>query len=66
MMQSTAFLVPSGLAAGVATLLANNMGPLLNVYLISLKLDKLAFVGTRCARRGGADVLPSPYSRHSV
>jgi hypothetical protein len=33
----------------MATVLANNMGPLLNVYLLSLKLDKLAFVGTRSA-----------------
>lgn len=32
---------------GFATILTNSMGPLLNVFLLTLKLNKAQFVGTR-------------------
>eukprot|EP00041_Stephanoeca_diplocostata_P013712 m.242246 g.242246 ORF g.242246 m.242246 type:complete len:221 (+) comp19438_c0_seq5:838-1500(+) len=38
-----------GVVGGFATILTNSMGPLLNVYLLSMKLDPVVFVGTRGA-----------------
>lgn len=40
-----AFIV--GLVGGFATILTNSMGPMLNVYFLTLKLEPKAFVGTR-------------------
>lgn len=42
-------LAPCGIIGGVASYITNNMGPMLNVYLLSLDLDKYALVGTRSA-----------------
>ena len=36
-----------GLVGGFATILTNSMGPMLNVYLLTLQLEPKAFVGTR-------------------
>jgi uncharacterized membrane protein YfcA len=36
-----------GLTGGVATVLTNSMGPMLNVFLLTLKLKPADFVGTR-------------------
>jgi len=36
-----------GLVGGFATILTNSMGPMLNVFLLSLRLEPTAFVGTR-------------------
>jgi hypothetical protein len=36
-----------GIIGGFATILTNSMGPMLNVYLLSLKLSPQVFVGTR-------------------
>jgi len=36
-----------GVVGGFATILTNSMGPLLNVYLLTLQLDPATFVGTR-------------------
>jgi len=44
---SVKVLAPAGIIGGIASYITNNMGPLLNVYLVSLDLDKYAMVGTR-------------------
>jgi uncharacterized membrane protein YfcA len=36
----------SGILAGVATTIGNAAGPILSLYFLLLKLDKLSFVGT--------------------
>ena len=36
-----------GVVGGFATILTNSMGPMLNVYLLTLQLDPQVFVGTR-------------------
>jgi hypothetical protein len=36
-----------GVVGGFATIITNSMGPLLNVYLLTLKLEPTDFVGTR-------------------
>lgn len=36
-----------GVIGGFATILTNSMGPMLNVFLLTLKLDPQVFVGTR-------------------
>lgn len=36
-----------GVVGGFATILTNSMGPILNVYLLTLRLEPAAFVGTR-------------------
>ena len=36
-----------GVVGGFATILTNSMGPMLNVYLLTLRLDPTVFVGTR-------------------
>jgi len=36
-----------GIVGGFATILTNSMGPMLNVFLLTLKLDPKTFVGTR-------------------
>jgi uncharacterized membrane protein YfcA len=38
-----------GVLGGFATILTNSMGPLLNVFLLGLRLDPKAFVGTRAS-----------------
>jgi uncharacterized membrane protein YfcA len=40
------FGVALGLAAGVTTMMANAAGPVMVVYLLAMRLPKLAFVGT--------------------
>jgi uncharacterized membrane protein YfcA len=40
------FLWPTGLAAGVTTMLANAAGPITTLYLLACRLPKLEFVGT--------------------
>eukprot|EP00397_Hematodinium_sp_SG-2012_P007496 GEMP01007542.1.p1 GENE.GEMP01007542.1~~GEMP01007542.1.p1 ORF type:complete len:699 (+),score=154.69 GEMP01007542.1:56-2152(+) len=46
---SVKVLAPCGLIGGIASYITNNMGPMLNVYLLALDLDKYALVGTRSA-----------------
>jgi hypothetical protein len=38
-------LAPIGIIGGIASYITNNMGPLLNVYLMALSLDKFSLVG---------------------
>jgi uncharacterized membrane protein YfcA len=42
-----AFACVVGIVGGFATMLTNSMGPILNVYLLSLRLEPAVFVGTR-------------------
>ncbi len=48
-MESYAFLIPFTIFGGVCSYITNNMGPLVNVYLIALELNKYSAVGTRSA-----------------
>ena len=41
------FVTVVGLTGGFATVLTNSMGPMLNIYLLTLKLEPFVFVGTR-------------------
>ncbi len=43
---STALAAGLGLGAGFTTLVANAAGPIMNLYLLSMRLPKMAFVGT--------------------
>jgi len=45
--RSRAFLVGTGLAAGVATMMGNAAGPIFGIYLLQMGLPKKEFVGTR-------------------
>jgi len=40
-------LAPVGILGGIASYITNNMGPMLNVYLLALDVDKYTVVGTR-------------------
>lgn len=40
------FAIPLGFIAGVTTMMANAAGPVMVVYLLAMRLPKLAFVGT--------------------
>jgi hypothetical protein len=41
------FAAVVGVIGGFATILTNSMGPMLNVYLLTLQLEPTTFVGTR-------------------
>jgi uncharacterized membrane protein YfcA len=45
--ESLWFVTLIGLIGGFATILTNSMGPMLNVFLLTLKLEPKVFVGTR-------------------
>eukprot|EP00747_Dinoflagellata_sp_TGD_P207442 gnl/TRDRNA2_/TRDRNA2_81017_c0_seq1.p1 gnl/TRDRNA2_/TRDRNA2_81017_c0~~gnl/TRDRNA2_/TRDRNA2_81017_c0_seq1.p1 ORF type:complete len:334 (+),score=64.38 gnl/TRDRNA2_/TRDRNA2_81017_c0_seq1:79-1080(+) len=45
--ESFGFVCLIGVTGGFATILTNSMGPMLNVFLLTLKLEPKAFVGTR-------------------
>lgn len=44
---SFAFVCLVGVVGGFATILTNAMGPMLNIFLLTLKLEPTVFVGTR-------------------
>lgn len=56
-MESYAFLIPFTIFGGICSYITNNMGPLVNVYLISLELNRYASVGTRSAIFSSINVL---------
>ena len=45
-MQRIPVIAAVGLIGGIASYITNNMGPMLNVYLLALQLDPYSLVGT--------------------
>ena len=45
-LQHAGLLIPTGLLAGITTMLANAAGPIATLYLLACRLPKLEFVGT--------------------
>lgn len=49
LLQSLVVVAPYGIVGGIASYISNNMGPMLNIYLLALNLDKYSLIGTRSA-----------------
>lgn len=45
-LEHQALLIPTGLTAGITTMLANAAGPVATLYLLACRLPKMEFVGT--------------------
>lgn len=58
------FAATLGFAAGVTTMMANAAGPVMVVYLLAMRLPKLAFVGTSAWFFFAVNWLKVPFSAH--
>lgn len=56
------WLLPTGLLAGVTTMLANAAGPVATLYLLACRLPKLEFVGTAAVFFLAINLIKVPFS----
>jgi uncharacterized protein len=61
-LEHQALLIPTGLAAGVTTMMANAAGPITTLYLLACRLPKMEFVGTGAWFFLIVNVLKVPFS----
>jgi uncharacterized protein len=61
-LQHPGLLWPTGLLAGVTTMLANAAGPIATLYLLACRLPKLEFVGTAAVFFFAINLIKVPFS----
>ncbi len=59
---SRSFAAGMGILAGITTMMANAAGPITNIYLLAMKLDKKQFIGTAAWFFWAVNLIKIPFS----